>query len=167
MVSGVVAGGIPAAVTAYSKAVDAANAQVLISTTVNALRAEVCTAKDVHFTTGGDLIYISPSTGSKTKLYKGTETGSGEETILVQDFMKYDETGPQGENNSPRRLVTKSAATANLQVVYGTVNWAADKENEVLAFNNIQVKKDNTTVASIDNLYIRCLGVDLTQRTGG
>ena len=41
MVSAVVAGGIPAAANAYRKAVDAANAHVLLSTTVNALRSEL------------------------------------------------------------------------------------------------------------------------------
>ena len=38
MVSSVVAGGVPAASNAYSKAVDAANAQVLLSTAATALR---------------------------------------------------------------------------------------------------------------------------------
>ena len=165
MVSGVVAGGIPAAVTAYGKAVDAANAQVLLSTTVNALRAELCTAKDVHKTDSEELIYISPFTGSKTKLYLGTletDDENAEETILVQDFLKFDESGPQKEdNNKPRRLVTKKAATKNLEVTFESFDW--EKKDEVLVFNNIKVTKKNVPITSIPVLYIRCLGIDLAQ----
>lgn len=160
MVAGVVAGGIPAAVTAYSKAVDAANAQVLISTTVNALRGELTTAKDVHFNSGGDLIYISSSTGSKTKLY--TDTEDKEETIMVQDFLTFDESGPQ-KDAKPRRLVSKSAATKNLQITYESAAWAEGQENEVLAFENLKVTRGDTgpSVAEIEKLYIRCLGMNM------
>lgn len=160
MVAGVVAGGMPSALNAHSKAVDAANAHVLISTTVNALRSELSTARDVHLNADGDLIYISTATGSKAKLYKSED---GE--IMVQDFLKYDESGPQsttsGKSNDPRRLVTEKAATKNLQVTYASVGW--EKENEVLAFNGLEVKKGDTTVEKIEELYIRCLGVNLTE----
>lgn len=164
MVAGVVAGGIPAAVTAFGKTVDAANAQVLLSTTVNALRTELCTAREVHLNGAGDLIYISTATGSKAKLYKGED---GE--IMVQDFLKYDESGPQsttsGKSNDPRRLITEKAATKNLQVTYDTCNW--EKQDEVLVFHNLKVtrgKEDNKTdVVKIEELYIRCLGVNLTE----
>jgi hypothetical protein len=172
MVSGVVAGGIPAAVTAYGKAVDAANAQVLLSTTVNALRAELCTAKDIHTDETNPekaLIYISPFTGSKTKLYLGTsetDDDNTEEMIFVQDFLKFDESGAQsGDNNKPRRLVTKSAATKNLEVTFESFDW--EKKDEVLVFNDIKVAKNGVPITSIQAIYIRCLGVDLTQQTGG
>ena len=162
MVAGVVAGGIPAAVTAYSKAVDAANAQVLISTTVNALRGELSTAKDVHFKEN-DLIYISSATESKTKLYKGIDGA-----IMVQDFLRYDESGPQTYEESgtqkvvePRRLVSESAATKKLQVTYESVNWADGQENEVLVFENLDVTKGGASIAEVANLYIRCLGVGM------
>ncbi len=175
MVSSVVAGGIPAAVTAYSKAVDAANAQVLISTTVNALRAELCTAKDVQIKTDENdqtvIFYISPTTGSKTKIFIGNDK-DGESTILVWDFLNYD--GTERSTDTQRRLVTKSAATKNLQIALTNdeedgkpFKWAEGKENEVIVFDGLEVTKDGKTVASIDELYIRCLGVDLTQRTGG
>ena len=166
MVAGVVAEGLPSAVTAYSKAVDAANAQVLLSTTVNALRGELSTARDVHFT-GSDVIYISSATGSKTKIYKG-KTDDNRDTIMIQDFLKYDESGPQypdnnPNSNKPRSLVSKGAITNNLQVTYGDVKWAKwhDKEIEtILDFQNITVKKDNSILASIDDLYIRCLNLE-------
>ena len=157
MVAGVVAEGLPSAVTAYSKAVDAANAQVLLSTTVNALRGELSTARDVHFT-GSDVIYISSATGSKTKIYKG-KTDDNRDTIMIQDFLKYDESGPQdADNNKPRSLVSKGAVTNNLQIVYGNVKWH-DSGKTILNFHNITVIKEKSILASIDDLYIRCLNL--------
>ena len=152
MVTSVVAGGIPSAVTAYSKAVDAANAQVLISTTVNALRGELSTAKDVHLN-GNDVIYISPDTGSKTKLYLASD-----HTIMVQDFLKYDESGPQTQGEKPveaRKLVSDKTVTDTLQISYSSVNWNTDDKKEVLQFNGITVTKDDTEIVTIDSLYIR------------
>ena len=153
MVTSVVAGGIPSAVTAYSKAVDAANAQVLISTTVNALRGELSTAKDVHLN-GNDVIYISPDTGSKTKLY----LASDDHTIMVQDFLKYDETVRQTQDEKPveaRKLVSDKTVTDTLQISYSSVNWNTDDKKEVLQFNGITVTKDDTEIVTIDSLYIR------------
>ena len=158
MVSSVVAGGIPSAVTAYSKAVDAANAQVLISTTVNALRSELTTAKDVHVVhlnnddEKNEVIYISPNTGSKTKLYLASDN-----TIMVQDFLNYDETGPQtqdGKPVQPRKLVSDKTVTDTLQISYSSVDWNV-AEDEVLQFNTIIVKKGSTEIVTIDKLYIR------------
>jgi len=159
MVSGVVAGGLPSAVTAYSKAVDAANAQVLISTTINALRAELSTARGVHLSNGtsGDPIYFSSATGSKAKIYKENDV------IMVQDFLMYDESGPQKKNGEAvpaRDLVSKSAVTNGLKVSYSSTAW--QDPGKVLVFNGLKVTKNNVTVASIDRLYIRCFEGSVT-----
>ncbi len=172
MVGLVMAEGVPAAVTAYGKAVDAANAQVLFSTTVNALRSELSTAKDVHLASdsSGGLIYISPATESKTKLYIGKEkTTDTYDTIIVQDFLKYDDETtaqsiPETENTPvpPRKLVSGSAQTAKLLVTYGSVGWD-ENQKDVLVFNNLMVSKPGNAnaIVSIEKLYIRCLGVDI------
>lgn len=47
MVSAVVAAGVPAAVNAYQKVLDASNAQVLLSTTVSSLERELSFARNV------------------------------------------------------------------------------------------------------------------------
>ena len=58
MVAGVVATGIPAALNVYRNAVDAANAQVLLSTTINALRDELSTAWDVKKSNDTTITYM-------------------------------------------------------------------------------------------------------------
>jgi len=149
MVAGVVGAGVPSAVIAYSKAVDAANAQVLISTTVNALRAELSTASDVSLSEG-DVRYKSSATESGTRIHKDTDG-----TILVDDFL-----GNGDAKGVSRQLVSKKAVTDSLNVTYDTVAWAAGKENEVLVFNGLKVSKDEMPVTTIDKLYIR---VNLTK----
>lgn len=151
MVAGVVGAGVPSAVIAYSKAVDAANAQVLISTTVNALRAELSTASQVRLSEG-DVRYISSATESGTRIHKDTDG-----TILVDDFLGI---GGAEATGSTRQLVSKKAVTDSLDVTYDSVAWAEGKENEVLVFNGLKVSKDETTVTTIDKLYIR---VNLTK----
>lgn len=156
MVAGVVGAGIPSAVIAYSKAVDAANAHVLISTTVNALRAELSTAAQVRLSEG-NIRYISSATESGTKIYKGSDGA-----ILVDDFLGLgaEETTGSGETTGSaettektRQLISKKAVTDSLKVTYDSVSW--EKENEVLVFNNLKVSKKDTPVTTIDKLYIR------------
>ena len=74
---------LPAAMNAYRNAVDAANAQVLLSTTVNALRDELSTAWDVQ----------TPETADNTTItYRSADTGDKsvitiqDKTIMLQEY---------------------------------------------------------------------------------
>ena len=85
MVSAVVAEGLPAAVNAYRKAVDASNAQILLSTTVDALRGELSTAWDIKVGVDGTTIsYQSSHTGGKSRIY----IRNGQ--IWMQEYVKDD-----------------------------------------------------------------------------
>ena len=108
MVSAVVAGGVPAAANAYRKAVDAANAQVLLSTTVNALRSELSTAWGISADTDkNELIYYCARTGARTKIFNGTS----EKTIMVQDYYGYSTVwwSDQGKKNWTRFMLNMEA----------------------------------------------------------
>lgn len=101
LASTVVVAGMPAAVSAYRNAIDAANAQVLLSAAVNALRSELSTARDVKVDEDGKgVTYIDADTGSKSRIYLGEETGSGEDTdeaastkIMQRKYMPDEELG--------------------------------------------------------------------------
>ena len=101
LASTVVVAGMPAAVSAYRNAIDAANAQVLLSAAVNALRSELSTARDVKVDEDGKgVTYIDADTGSKSRIYLGEETGSGEDTdeaastkIMQRKYMADEELG--------------------------------------------------------------------------
>jgi len=148
MVAGVMAGGIPAAVTAYSKAVDAANAHVALSTTVNALRMELSTADTVECADESNTVtYNSSSTGAPTRLYLDGDA------IMVQDFADY--SGEEEIKNLTHDLVSKTAVTSALKVTYETVSWADSEKKDVLHFKDVSAKKGDATIETIEDIYIR------------
>jgi len=100
---------LPAALNAYRNAVDAANAQVLLSTTVNALRDELSTAWDVQ----------TPETADNTTItYRSADTGDKSvitienKTIMLQEYAP--EEGihwlPEGERKTTEIRPLVSAA---------------------------------------------------------
>lgn len=162
MVAGVVAGGVPAAVRAYSKAVEAANAEVLLSTTVNALRSKLSTASDVDVKDNA-VTYIDSDTGALAKL--SLEDG----VITVQDFLPFAGTGPE---NAKYNLVSEKTASDNLTVTCGGVDWSTGDgaegtegagdtagAKEVVRFTDIKVTKkdEDHPIAEIKVFYIRPL----------
>ncbi len=130
LVSSVVAAGIPAAVSAYTKVIDAANAQTMLSTAVSSLRNELSTAKDV--TINGDSIkYFSYDIGAYTVISNGGEHGK----IDVQDYVQ--ESGDAA--TEPHPLVTKTDKDRSLEVTYGSVS--ANEENHTITITGMEVRK--------------------------
>lgn len=158
MVSSVVAGGVPAAANAYRKAVDAANAHVLMSTTVNALRSELSTAWGVS-ANNGELIYYSARTGAKTKIY------NTDSTIMVQDYLEYGESQSQSENtdNTDDRLqhsLVVRSGEKDLDQFH--VQFKSVKvEDDIITFESLGVYRgeEETPLQSM-NLSIRVLNPD-------
>ena len=168
MVSAVVATGIPAASNAYYKAVDAANAHVLLSTTVTALRDELGMAKEVEVD-GTTVTYYSADNRSMSELSL-SDTG-----IDVTEYVNY--VVGATESGVRRKLVSEKAITANLKISYTgvedsfTSNGTEDEsaatepyERQVITFKGITVKKGDTVIAQLDSLPIRVLSV---RRGGG
>lgn len=168
MVAGVVAEGVPAAVRAFGKAVEAANTQMALSTTVNALRSELATAWSVDCK-NNEIFYISSKTGAKTKIYRDS---SDKNIIKVQDFLNYESETEHAPDAEPHALVSESAVTKDLLVTFGSVAWDQNSEGKedksVLVFSDLKVIKNDKTadenaaeLANVDKLYIRVLTKDL------
>ena len=151
----VTAGLIPAAAHAYRNAVDAANAQMLLSACVNALRNELTTAWDAQQgDTDTELTYMSADTGSRTRLYlDGT-------VIMLQEYDDY--TGSDifdSEVDSPdeRPLVSRPMKTTtqnpanDMTVVYTSIIPA----DGVVTVHDLRVERNNVRVAQMPD------GVDL------
>ena len=94
MVSVVVAGGIPVARDAYNKITVAANAQVLLSTTLSSLRSELGTASEFYLDESGSIIYKSGKNGNISKLFCDDNTG-----IMIQEY--YDREKKSRKNTAP------------------------------------------------------------------
>ena len=143
---------------------DAANAQVLLSTTVNALRSELSTAWGVSADTGKkELIYYCARTGARTKIFNGTS----EKTIMVQDYLKFDDSTNSNSqeksdvdaNRLKHSLVVRSGEKDldKFQVRFNTVVV----EKDIVTFEAVGVYRDQETtpVESID-LSVRILNPD-------
>lgn len=158
MVSSVVAVGVPSAARAYRNAVDAANAHVILSTAVNALRSELLTAWGVRVKDETTILYYSSRTGARTKLFYD------DNTIKVLDYLSYnsDDTA-QGDSKS-YNLVTK---TGNIN---GTTNdftlsyqLKETQDPDIIEFETISVFRAGKTDVPLEtvSLSIRILNPDL------
>lgn len=145
LMSALVAGGIPVAARVYTKAVDAANAQVFLSTTVTELRYTLCGAHDFEVETNSETkkIYFSDDTYGKMMIENHSNDN---DHGLVLNYITTDKTVTLS-----RQLVSMQAATKNLSITYDNVEVADGK----IKFSGLKVKDKNENVlASLDELLI-------------
>ena len=157
LVSGIVATGIPVAKNVYDKTIVAANAQVLLSTTVAALKDELGTAWDVDVEADG-ITYYSADTGTKAKIYI-KEEDDGTKTIMVQDYAVVDGLIiSEGGVGTPRPLISAKTATDKLYTVF-PVDSINKTDMGTICINNIEVCKDSNPLAKLDSLVIRPVSI--------
>lgn len=173
LVAGIVAAGIPAAARAYVKVVDAANAQVLLSTTMTVLRDELGQATKVNVasaTTGeGDgavteytITYRGGNTGSETVLENGTNG------IVIREYLDdaFDPTDGMSDEmkeaienaRNGRPLVTAAAAgrlrsSDSLRTSFGRVDYA----DGLFTIHDLTVWKDGLEAAKMEQYQIRAV----------
>ncbi len=155
MVSAVVAGGIPAASNAYAKAVDAANAHVLLSTTVNALRSELSTAWNVESAKDGNGIsYSSSTTGSQSKLF----ISGG--MIMLQEYSDYKtEDSTESTPAVPPRPIVSEAMTIKGKLSIACDGITYNQETGIVTVKGLQVLKGRQPIVKMPNpgLVIRVI----------
>ena len=133
LVSGVVAAGIPAAGRAYDNVVQVSNAEVLLSTSMSALRNELGMAKDIEVN-GNAVDYYNEGFATKSKLNIADNEG-----IMYQRYAADEIIGNKG--GEPVRLVSEKTSGDNLIVTYDSVTH--DTDNNVIVFNGLVVKKQS------------------------
>ena len=129
LVSSIVAAGIPVAQNAYEKVVLASNAQILMSTTVAALRDQLGTARNVRVASDGSVYYNSADTGAMTRLYLKDDN-----TIWVDEYA----------NGSDREFFRESDSVAPISYQLIT-NAALDKGRDQNK-TNLYIKYDGSPV---------------------
>ena len=136
----------------YGDVVDASNAQLLLTTATTELKNELSTASDIAVT-DGEISYVSSYTGNMTRIY--IEDGE----ILVEEFIiggaaaDEDEEAGDEDETITRRLVSSEASTEGLSVTYGEVSY----KDGIVKFENITVKRGESTLASCEEYLIRPL----------
>lgn len=150
MVSAIVAGAIPTASNVYAKTVDAANAQVLLSTVVTVLRDELSTAS-ITSAAETTIEYVNGNDGCR-KIELSTD--AKKPGILLYVGTVDPSTGvPTFSDSDPRMLVSGEAATKNLAVKFDSVSYS----NGIVMFSKLRVERGGATLASRENLRIRTI----------
>ena len=159
----IMATGIPAAKNAYEKVVLASNAEVLLSTTVSALRNELGTAQDVREGTPSDdadpakaetvLTYRSLAREAYSRIYMENEESS-KNGIMLQRY--YDAVVP-AKTSDPEQLVREKTATGDLYVTYEKADY--DPDTHIVTITNMSVdrKSGSKGLAKRDTVSIRVL----------
>ncbi len=138
LVTSIIGAAMPAASAAYTKVVDAGNAQVLLSTGITVLRNELSTATKIEVAEDGKSVtYRSGSTGSLSRIR--IDTGE----IVIDTWYGYDNSG---DPDSTRPLVTKAASTANLTLTFGT--FVPSEDGTVLEIKGLAVTMKNGAASS-------------------
>lgn len=154
MVSAVVAGGVPAASNAYMKAVDAANAHVLLSTTVNALRSELVSAREVENKDSNTITYYNSMRGSRSMIK--VENG----VIQLQEYVA-DEMATGAMTTEARSLVSNAATVrGKLSVTCTGIKY----EDGIVTVSGLNVSRNDTVIAQIpeSGLQIRVISGEKT-----
>ena len=161
LVSGIVASGVPVVQNVFEKVVVGANAQVVLSNAVTALRYELGTARDVTVNTP-TVTYVSAHTGAKSMLYI-----DGSEGIKLFEYIE--EAGRTKEKDSRRLVSAASGGTKgsakNLYLLYDKVEYIKG----VATFKNLRVcfNTADRVLASMDSLVIRVIGEETAETTTG
>ena len=163
MVSSIVAAGIPAARESYEKVVLASNADILLSTTVSALRNEIGASREVDVTSsiaeaksGTCIEYYSLSRNAFSVLYVDSNDN---ENIKFQRY--YSSKNVDVDESDPEYLIPPKTATDELIVTYSSATY--DKDKRVVTFTGLSVRKktDNGTegkvLAKRDRLSIKTM----------
>ena len=161
MVSSVVAAGLPVAVNVLDSVVEASNAQLLLSTTMTALRDELSMARDITVGADGTTIQYTNSRGLRSEISPGTDG----------IYLKVDGTTQTGLLVS-RETASKSRKTGEpvLYATYTKVGFkvvGSNQDKSVLTFEGLAVMRNGKKAAttgvkgddSSDSIYsIRIVG---------
>ena len=159
LVSVIVANGIPVAKNVYNNVIVGANAQMLLSTAVTALRNELGTAQDIKDPKGGkDIVYYKSSIGAYSKLSVDASKG-----IQLLDYVKKEDGTPipvsgKTETRTSHNLVSYAAANKSLIVTYSGVT----KVNDVITISDLEVKHekgDTSPLVKLGSLNIRVVPI--------
>ena len=162
LASGVVATGMPAAVNAYRNAIDAANAQVLLSTTVNALRDELSTARDVQVS-GKTITYTGTDTGSRSTIDLSSSPFTIQEYVgqsTSYEFLDGDtlQAPPASSHLLVPEAMAKTTKNGSLMTVELDPSGGVVLSNDVITITGLTVKREGTVLARMP------AGTDLTIR---
>ena len=148
MVTGIVGAAIPAASNAFTNAVDAANAQILLSTAKTVLRDELSTAAEISVNDSASKLviqYRSNTNGWSQIVY----TKFGADAGIVVNYREYNEVKNEFVYVKNRDLISGKAATKNLTLVLANPSLSSDKKILTLDLAVNRQKKSGSGVTEL------------------
>ena len=149
LLTAVVATGVPVAYRTYTKAVDASNAEVALTTTVAMLRDELGLAQDVFYSTSDNsVVFYKTGDGYWASIAPGEAVGQGLRKQVYQGVQP-DESKGSSDNygltkfEEPIPLTPDSMLANNLKVTFGDDNGVGitfDKDEGVFTVKNLRVE---------------------------
>lgn len=139
LAAGMLAAGVPLAANAYRSVVETANAQVLLSTTMTALRTELGSAQTVETQAAGELgkiTYYSIDTMT-TQIANYKESGDVREAGIW--FTPYITVNNNQPDYSHRRLLISAAAADGLYATYDSITY--NEATKLFTIVNLRVMK--------------------------
>jgi len=143
LATGIVAVGIPAAARVYYKAVDGANAQLLLSTTKTCLRDELALASEITVSDDQKTVSYTGADGRIYEIYNSDNT-EGVQGIMVKDTSV---------NGTEHFLVSSAAATPSLHAVYDSISF----DKGIVTVSGLKVMRKGITVISLDEVCIQSI----------
>lgn len=167
LVSVIVANGIPVAKNVYNNVIVGANAQMLLSTAVTALRNELGTAREVK--TDSNETYVTYFNAER-ETYSMICLANASKTIQVEPYIvkpdPNDSTITRINGSKPHDLVSYAASNKGLYITYSKVYRGKDdttnEYKDYLVFKDLAVKRingDNSAITSIDKFEIRLVPI--------
>ena len=150
MATSIVTAGIPSAINAFENVVVGSNAQVLLSSTINALRNELCTAINIEYNSSGSnrtyLSYYDSNLDAKSLIHLDEATGVPK-AIMIKRYCDL-------PNPIDELLISSRAATDKLYASYSNIEVHSNEGYVV--FKNLAVYRRSDlgrakALAKIDN----------------
>ena len=150
MATSIVTAGIPSAINAFENVVVGSNAQVLLSSTINALRNELCTAINIEYNSSGSnrtyLSYYDSNLDAKSLIHLDEATGVPK-AIMIKRYCDL-------PNPIDELLISSPAATDKLYASYSNIEVHSNEGYVV--FKNLAVYRRSDlgrakALAKIDN----------------
>ena len=166
LATSIVVAGIPAAVSAYRKVVDVANANVLLTTTATCLRDELDMATDAKISKSGNTTTVDYYDADGWHcIMNSTVNGDNAQSITVTKSYETSKSDTMPPKSDTMLLVSDSAASKKFVVAFA----GAEKVGDVITFKNIKIYKknssDSTTV--IPNVELAEYKVRMMKKTEG
>ena len=158
MVSSVVAGGIPVARDAYEKVTLSANAQVMLSTAITALRNELSTASEIKSDGAKKIEYYSAAIKNQCAIGITDQTGRENGGIWQTLYSSSD-----ADTQIWKKLVSDAVGAEKpgenrLFVTYNTISAPVNGIVTVTGLRVLDSKQGNKILAHMDsNLKIRVI----------